>query len=68
MSPTPKQMGRRIQKLREDRDMSRAQLAQAAGISRQYVRSLELGEYDPTLGTLQKIAKAFGVKLTELVG
>ena len=48
--------------------MSRAQLADEAGISRQYVRSLELGEYDPTLGTLQKIAKAFGVKLTELVG
>lgn len=68
MSPTPKQMGRRIQKLREDRGMSRAQLANEAGISRQYVRSLELGEYDPTLGTLQKIAKAFGVKLTELVG
>lgn len=67
MSPTPKQMGRRIKTLREDRDMSRAQLAELAGISREYIRHLEAGRSDPTVGTLQKIAKALGVKLEDLV-
>jgi transcriptional regulator with XRE-family HTH domain len=61
-------MGRRLQKLRKERDMSRAQLAELAGISREYVRNLEAGTYDPTVGTLQKLAKALGVPVTELLG
>jgi transcriptional regulator with XRE-family HTH domain len=68
MSPTPKQMGRRLQKLRKERDMSRAELADLAGITRQYVRQLEAGLSDPTVGTLQKLAKALGVPVTELLG
>ena len=47
--------------------MSRAQLAELAGISREYVRNLEAGTYDPTVGTLQKLAKALGVPVTELL-
>ena len=68
MSPTKQQMGRRLKKLREERDMSRAALAKAAGISREYVRRLEAGEYDPTVGMIQKLAKALGVPVTELLG
>mgnify|MGYP001606275377 CR=1 FL=1 len=67
MSPSPKQMGRRLKKLREERGMSRADLAEAAGISREYVRLLEAGRYDPTVGTLQRLAKALGVKVTALL-
>ena len=51
VSPTPKQMGRRLK----------------AGLSREYIRLLEAGLYDPTVGTLQKIAKALGVPLAELL-
>ena len=47
--------------------MSRAELADKAGISREYVRLLEAGKYDPTVGTLQKIARALGVKTAELL-
>ena len=67
MSPTPRQMGTRIRKLRLAREMSRADLAAAAKISREYVRLLEAGRYDPTVGTLQRIAKALKVTLAELV-
>ena len=67
MSPTPKQMGRRLKKLGEDRDMSRAQLAALAGITREYVRRVEGGVQDPTVGTLQKIARALKVKVADLV-
>jgi transcriptional regulator with XRE-family HTH domain len=61
-------MGRRLKKLREERDMSRAELAKRAGISREYVRLLESGSYDPTVGTLQNLARALGVALTDLLG
>jgi transcriptional regulator with XRE-family HTH domain len=60
-------MGRRLTKLRKERDMSRATLAKRAGISREYVRKLEAGRQDPTVGMLQKLAKALGVPLTELL-
>ena len=54
--------------LRKQRNMSRAALATAARISREYVRLLEAGRYDPTVGTLQRLAKALGVPVTELLG
>jgi transcriptional regulator with XRE-family HTH domain len=64
---TPKQMGRRIKTLREARRLSRQQLAQKAGVSRETIRLLEAGRFDPTLGTLTKLAGALGVRLTDLV-
>ena len=48
--------------------MSRAQLSDLAGISREYIRNLEAGLYDPIVGTLQKLAKALGVPVTEQLG
>ena len=68
MSPTAKQMGMRLRKLRKARKMSQAALAERAGISREYVRKLEAGAQDPTVGMLTKLAKALGVPVTELLG
>ena len=67
MSPTPKQMGKRIQAVRKKQRLSRQQLAAKADVSREYIRKLESGGYDPTVGTLQRIAKALGVLLAELL-
>ena len=67
MSPTPKQMGRRLKALRKKKKLSRQELAKEAGVSREYVRKLEAGLYDPTVGTLQRLAKALGVPVTELL-
>ena len=61
-------MGRRLKALRVKKDMSRQALAEKAGLSREYIRLLEAGLYDPTVGALQKIAKALGVPVTELLG
>jgi transcriptional regulator with XRE-family HTH domain len=47
--------------------MSQMALAAAAGISREYVRKLEAGRSDPTVGVLQRLAKALGVPLTTLL-
>jgi transcriptional regulator with XRE-family HTH domain len=58
----------RLKKLRKAQKLSRYALAQQAGVSREYVRKLEDGESDPTVGMLQKLADALGVELTELLG
>jgi putative transcriptional regulator len=67
MSPTPKQMGTRIRTLREARGMSQGELAKQSKITREYVNKLEAGRYDPTVGVLQRLAKALRVKVTELL-
>ena len=60
-------MGRRLKALRVEMDLSRQELAEKAGLSREYIRKLEAGLYDPTVGTLQKLGKALGVPVTELL-
>lgn len=47
--------------------MSQAALAAKAGITREYVNKLEAGRYDPTVGVLQRLAKALGVKVTRFL-
>lgn len=47
--------------------MSQRELAEKAGLSREYVLRLEGAQQDPTLGTLEKIAKALGVPVGALV-
>jgi DNA-binding XRE family transcriptional regulator len=37
-------------------------------LSREYVNKIEAGRYDPPLSTLNSIAKARGVPVTELLG
>lgn len=67
MSPTPKQMGRRLKRLRTSQGLSQYALAKKAGVSRDYLRTLEAGESDPTVGMLQKLARALGVSVVELL-
>jgi transcriptional regulator with XRE-family HTH domain len=58
----------KLKKLRKAKKLSRYALAKRAGISRVHVAQLEEGRSDPTVGMLQKLAKALGVPLTELLG
>lgn len=64
---TDKRFVMRLKKLRADREMTQEALAKKAGIARTYLARLELGQQDPTLGTLRKLAKALKVKVGELV-
>lgn len=66
MSPA-REMGRRLKRLREAKGLTQAELAAAADLSRGYLIRLEAGQQDPTLGTLERLAKALKVKLSELV-
>lgn len=57
----------RLKRLRAQRKLSQAGLAEQSGLSREYIARLELGQQDPTLGTLEKLAKALKVKVGRLL-
>ena len=60
-----KEIGRRIEKLRKERNMSQYQLAMDAGISTSYIPDLEKGIKCPTVETLDSICYAFHITLSE---
>jgi transcriptional regulator with XRE-family HTH domain len=57
----------KVKRLRARRGMTQEQLAERAGISRTYLARLETARHDPTLSVLEKLAKALGVKVAELL-
>ena len=67
MSPA-REMGKRLKKLREAKGMSQAALAEKADLSRGYLIRLEAGRQDPTLRTLERLAKALDEPLKKLIG
>ena len=66
MAPTF-DLAHRLKELRKAKGLTQAVLAKRAGVTLSYIGRLEIGRHDPQLSTLQKIAKALGVSLAELV-
>lgn len=66
MSPI-KRTAMRIRQLRIEREMSQRELAARSGISRGYLTRLEAAQQDPTLGTLERLAKALKVPVEKLL-
>jgi transcriptional regulator with XRE-family HTH domain len=60
-------MAKRIQQFRAERGWSQQQLAARARINRVYLARLELGQQDPRVSVLLKIARALRVKIGDLV-
>ena len=60
-------MGTRIRRLRKAKGMSQAALAQRAHLTRVYITRLEAGQQDPSLSTINALAKALGVPVTALL-
>jgi transcriptional regulator with XRE-family HTH domain len=60
-------VGKTIRKLRREKGLSQATLANRAGLSREYVNKIEAGKYDPPLSTLNALAKALRVKPARLL-
>jgi len=58
---------KRLRHLRAERGLSQVALAERAGIARSYLARLELGQQDPTLGTVEKLAKALRVRVSRLI-
>ena len=60
--------GKHLQRIRTNRGLTQEQLAVTAGLTRTFVTRMELGQYDPSLSTLVRLAKALRVSVTELLG
>ena len=62
-----KQLGMRIKYLRTIKKWSQEDLALEAGINKNYLSDLERGSRNPTVKVVEKIAKAFGITISELL-
>ena len=60
-------IAKRIKILRERQKISQEELAARSGISRGYLARLETGRHDPTITTLEKLAKALKVPVGKLL-
>lgn len=67
MSAIANKLGRVIRLERERRRLSQEALSELAGMNRSFVGEIERGEATPTVATLQKLADALGIKLSELI-
>ncbi|MBD5140097.1 MAG: helix-turn-helix transcriptional regulator [Ruminococcus sp.] len=59
-------MKTRIQELRKERRISQEELANAVGVTRQTITSLECEKYTASLVLAYKIAKYFGMTIEEI--
>jgi transcriptional regulator with XRE-family HTH domain len=66
MSPI-RRMAKRVKALRLAQGLTQAQLAQRAGISRKHVIRIEAAEQEPTLGVIERLAKALRVRPAALL-
>jgi putative transcriptional regulator len=55
-----------VRELRTERNMAQAQLADAMGVSRQTINSIETGRYTPSLPLAMALARYFGVTVEEM--
>lgn len=60
--------GQALRRFRTERGWSQERLAEAAGITLNYVGNLERGEQGPSLHVLVRLARALEIDLSVLVG
>jgi len=59
--------GKRLREIRLKKKMSQGDIAKKLGVHRSYISGLERGKRNPSLLTINKMAKAVGVKPKELL-
>ncbi len=65
---TSRNLANNIKKLREAKGLSQEKLARLADVANNTFIKMESGEkQNPTLDTLKKVAKAFGVSVDDLI-
>ena len=59
-------LGRNIQKVRQERDLTQEQLAEKVGVSTTWIGYIETGYRKPNLKLVYKIARVLTVKVKDL--
>ena len=61
------QFGKKLRAVRLKKNKSQGDIARILGVHRSYISGLERGARNPSLLTVQKVAKALGVSPKELL-
>jgi XRE family transcriptional regulator of biofilm formation len=65
---SPKRLGKMLKTLREEKGLTQVALAERAKVTQTYIAKLESGDKkNPSLAILQRLARALGVPVTELL-
>ena len=67
MSDSSKKLALNIKKIRARKHMSQGDICRELGVDRAYISNIESGKQNPTLSTIERIAKALGVSVDELL-
>jgi transcriptional regulator with XRE-family HTH domain len=67
MSNSANQLAANVKRIREQKNMTQGDLCRATGLDRAYVSNIESGNKNPTLATIEKIAKALGISSSDLL-
>ncbi len=67
MTDIKKKLGRKVKELRQRGGYSQEELASRSGLHRTYMSDIERGERNVSVENIGKIAKALGVKPSELL-
>ena len=63
-----RRLGINLRRLRTERGWSQEDFADRAGVHRTYVSDIERGERNPTVTVVERLARAVGVEVGELLG
>ena len=61
-------LGARLRRLRENKKLSLRKLGEMAHLSHSFIADIESGRSNPSIDTLNALAKALDVPVTELIG
>ena len=67
MQKTVKKFGRKVREIRLAKKMSQGDVAKILSVHPTYISSIERGQRNPSLITMEKIAKALKVKINDLI-
>lgn len=66
MNHSARKLAANIKCIRGQKNMTQGDLCRATGLDRAYISNIESGNKNPTLATVEKIAKALSVSIDEL--
>ena len=67
MNPASEKLGQNMKRIRAKKEMSQGDIARILDVHRSYISGLERGRRNPSLLTVQKVAKALGVGIEKLL-
>lgn len=67
MSDIQEKVGKKVRAIRKQRGLSQEELAFRSGLHRTYISDIERGDRNVSIKNIEKIARALGVKPSELL-